>query len=206
MRSLAVATLLLSVASVALAEESVVYNEPTSVSKAEGLEAWARIFEVASHPRCANCHVGPSERPMWSGPSYGDARPHGMNVHAGASRIGAESGLMCNTCHVNSSATERANSTPHAAPHISGVWRLAPVEADWYGKDSQFICEQLRDPKRNGGRDYRKLAFHLGHDKILHWAWTPGGNREAAPRTLQDHIDDMFRWGVAGMPCPGDTP
>ncbi|MEO0811922.1 MAG: hypothetical protein AAFY60_03595 [Myxococcota bacterium] len=195
----------LGLASSATAEESVQIKvpKPGSITSAEGLNAWARIYEVASHPRCANCHVGESERPMWSGPSYGKARPHGMNVHAGKSRIGAET-MLCSTCHVNSASTDRGNPTPHAAPRIAGAWRLAPVEAHWYGQSSNAICEQLRDPKQNGERTFKQLAEHLGHDKILHWAWTPGGNREPAPRTLQEHIDDVLRWGAAGMPCPGD--
>ena len=61
-----------------------------TLTRQEGLEAWARIYEVVSHPRCSNCHAGPDNRPMWSGPSYGKARFHGMNVNAGESRIGAE--------------------------------------------------------------------------------------------------------------------
>lgn len=189
----------------AAAEEAVKVDVPPegSVSKVEGLKAWARIYEVASHPRCANCHVGPSDRPMWSGPSYGQARPHGMNIYAGASRIGAET-VLCSTCHVDVTATGRGNPVPHAAPRVAGSWRLAPAEADWYGKSSNEICQQLRDPARNGNRNFRELAEHLGHDRILHWGWNPGGNREPAPRTLQDHIDDVLRWGVAGMPCPGD--
>lgn len=192
-------------AATAVAEEAAKIKVPPagSITKAQGLEAWARIYEVASHPRCANCHVGASERPMWSGPSYGRARPHGMNIYAGASRIGAES-VLCSTCHVDATATGRGNPVPHAAPRVVGAWRLAPVEADWYGKTSEEICEQLRDPARNGNRNFEQLAQHLGHDRILHWAWTPGGNREPAPRTLQDHIDDVLRWGSAGMPCPGD--
>ncbi len=210
MRLIVAGLVLLGTVSIAAAEapeSALTYEEPRkgSVSRAQGLEAWARIFEVTSHPRCANCHIGERERPMWSGPSYGEPRPHGMNVYAGASRIGSETGLLCGTCHVNSTATERDNATPHAAPHVAGAWRLAPVEADWYGKGSQEICEQLRDRERNGNRTYRQVAEHLGHDRILHWGWNPGGNREPAPRTLQDHINDVLRWGVAGMPCPEDS-
>lgn len=63
---------------------------PGTVDTATGLEAWDRIYEVASHPRCSNCHTGASDAPMWSGPSYGKTRPHGMRVRAGESRIGAE--------------------------------------------------------------------------------------------------------------------
>ena len=82
----------------ALAQENVVIDPPDAVSRPDGLAAWARIYEVASHPRCSNCHVGADNRPMWSGPSYGRTRPHGMNINAGESRIGAEY-LPCSTCH-----------------------------------------------------------------------------------------------------------
>ena len=175
---------------------------PTSATAAEGLEAWGRIFEVTSHPRCANCHTGESDRPMWSGPSYGKTRPHRMNIRAGESRIGAEF-ISCQTCHTTKDTDwENANTTPHAAPRVAMFWQLAPVEADWFGRTSVEICEQLRDPERNGGRDMMALAEHLDHDLILHWAWNPGGNREPAPYSLQEHVNDILVWGVAGMPCP----
>lgn len=156
-------------------------NPPDSATETEGLEAWSRIYEVASHPRCANCHTGVSDRPMWSGPSYGTTRPHGMNIHAGGSRIGAEH-LLCSTCHTTKDQDwDNANAMPHAAPRVSMSWQLAPVEADWFGRSSIEICEQLRDPDRNGDRDMLALAEHLDHDLILHWAWEPGGGREPAP-------------------------
>lgn len=169
-----------------------------SVSEAQGLEAWSRIYQVASHPRCANCHTGPSDRPMWSGPSYGKARPHGMNIRAGASRIGAET-LMCQTCHSTSTVVQ---DIEHAAPRVGTSWRLAPPEAHWFGQTSVQICEQLKNPATNGGRTFLQLADHLDHDLILHWAWAPGPGREPAPFTLQDHVNDILAWGVAGMPCP----
>jgi len=178
--------------------------EKGSVSKEQGLEAWARIFEVASHPRCANCHTGESDRPMWSGPSYGKTRVHGMNVQAGKSRIGAET-LLCQTCHVTKSEDwENANETPHAAPRVAMNWALAPVEAHWFGQTSEQICAQLRNPETNGNRDTLQIAEHLNHDLILHWAWAPGGGREPAPYSLQEHVNDILAWGVADTPCPQD--
>ncbi len=182
--------------------ENVVIAPPAegSVSTEDGLQAWARIYEVASHPRCSNCHVGADNRPMWSGPSYGNARPHGMNINAGDSRIGAET-ILCSTCHVE---RDGLNDVPHAAPQVAMAWQLAPVEAEWFGKSSVEICNQLRDPERNGGRDHLDLAIHLDHDLILHWAWNPGGGREPAPYSLQDHVNDVLTWGVAGFPCEGD--
>lgn len=182
------------------AEDNVAIDPPEAANRAEGLAAFDRIYEVTSHPRCSNCHVGAANLPMWSGPSYGVTRPHGMNINAGESRIGAET-LVCSTCHAYS---ERPNDMPHAAPQVAMSWQLAPVEAAWFGKSSAEICQQLRDPDRNGGRDMIALAEHLNHDLILHWAWNPGGGREPAPYDLQSHVNDMLIWGVAGFPCAED--
>lgn len=169
-----------------------------SVTLQDGLAAWDRIYEVASHPRCSNCHVGPSARPMWSGPSYGRTRPHGMNVNAGLSRMGAET-VPCSTCHAINEIG--GNTAPHMAPQVASDWRLAPEEAYWFGKSSVEICAQLRDPDLNGGRSHVDIAAHLDHDVILHWAWNPGGGREPAPYSLQEHVNDILAWGAAGMPC-----
>jgi len=188
------------------ADEKVKIEPPPtgSVSKEAGLEAWSRIYEVASHPRCANCHTGPSDRPMWSGPSYGKTRVHGMNIQAGQSRIGAET-ILCQTCHTTKSEDwSNANETEHAAPRVAMSWRLAPVEAHWFGRTSEQVCEQLRNPETNGNRDMLQIAEHLNHDLILHWAWAPGGGREPAPYSLQEHVNDILAWGVAQMPCPQD--
>ena len=174
---------------------------PQNVSLEEGLAAWDRIYAVASHPRCANCHVGESDRPMWSGPTYGKARPHGMGIRAGESRIGAET-IPCRTCHLTNETG--GNDQAHGAPQVADAWRLAPVEADWFGRSSDEICGQLRDADLNGGRSFLEIADHLGHDVILHWAWEPGGGREAAPFSLQEHTADVLAWGVAGMPCHSD--
>ena len=180
--------------------DNVTIAPPEAVSREDGLSAFLRIYEVASHPRCSNCHVGADNRPMWSGPSYGKARPHGMNVVAGDSRIGAET-ILCSTCHAYN---EGSNDLPHMAPQVAMNWQLAPVEAEWFGKTSDEVCAQLRDPERNGGRDYLDLASHLDHDLILHWAWNPGGGREPAPYDLQSHVNDVLAWGVAGYPCETD--
>jgi len=192
----------LLVGGLAVAEENVTIDPPAegSVSIEDGLAAWGRIFEVTSHPRCSNCHVGADNIPMWSGPSYGKTRPHGMNIKAGESRIGAEF-IECSTCHAQ---REGVNDIPHAAPQVAMNWQLAPVEAEWFGKSSMEVCNQLRDPERNGDRSFLEIAEHLDHDLILHWAWSPGGGREAAPYSLQEHVNDVLAWGAAGAPCEGD--
>ena len=193
-------TVLVPVAALGAGKNAVI-EPPASATIEEGLSAFERIYEVASHPRCSNCHVGADNIPMWSGPSHGRTRPHGMNVNAGTSRIGAES-LLCSTCHAYN---ERAQVIPHAAPQVAMSWQLPPPEAEWFGKSKVEICNQLRDPELNGGRDMIALAEHLDHDLILHWAWSPGPGREPAPYSLQEHVDDILTWGVAGMPCPEDS-
>ncbi|MEL7114498.1 MAG: hypothetical protein AAGP08_02730 [Pseudomonadota bacterium] len=179
---------------------NVTIEPPEAVSREAGLAAWDRIYEVASHPRCSNCHVGADNKPMWSGPSYGRTRAHGMNINAGTSRIGAET-ILCSTCHAY---REAPNDMPHTSPQVAMTWQLAPVEAAWFGRSSDEVCQQLRDPDQNGGRDYLALASHLDHDLILHWAWAPGGGREPAPYSLQEHVNDVLAWGVAGYPCAAD--
>ena len=182
------------------ADTELVLIDPGTVTEAEGLAAWERIYAVASHPRCANCHTGDDNLPMWSGPSFGAARPHGMNIVAGGSRIGAET-LPCQTCHITST---RANTIPHAAPHTGMLWQLAPVAFEWFDRDSAAICAQMRDPARNGGRDGAALVEHILHDAeltgFITWAFAPGGMRDPAPGGLQAHLDDTVVWTAAGMP------
>jgi hypothetical protein len=190
---------------VAAAKDTSITVDPPAkgaVTFDDGLLAWGRIYKVVSHPRCSNCHVGKDNIPMWSGPSYGTTRRHGMNINAGESRIGAEA-VLCSTCHTTSAA---GNDTPHAAPRVNLPWHLAPVEFEWFGKSAPQICAQLRDPKRNGGRSALALAEHLRDDShhggFVQWGWNPGGGRDPVPFTLQDHVNDVLAWGAAGMPCP----
>lgn len=195
----------LSLAGIASGEESSGLSVPealAAVSAEEGLAAWDRIFAVNSHPRCANCHVDERNIPVWYGASGDPAQPHGMNINAGDSRIGAET-LPCSICHVES---KRANTVPHAAPHAGMEWRLAPVEFLWFAQSSEAICAQMSDPERNGDRDAEALIEHIVHDAeergFITWAFNPGPGREPAPGSMQDHLNDMVVWTAAGMPCP----
>ncbi|MEM6534218.1 MAG: hypothetical protein AAF613_01150 [Pseudomonadota bacterium] len=164
-----------------------------------GAEAWAKIYEIASHPRCANCHVGADNIPRWSGVSYGLApgewRYHGMNVNAGMDRIGNTT-LPCATCH------QMTNSdVPHGPPGAH-VWALAPVEMEWFGKSSAEVCAQIKDPARNGGRSIADVAGHIDHDELVHWGWDPGPGREPAPYSAKEMVVFVEVWGRAGAPCP----
>ena len=162
-----------------------------------GLALWAKIHDVFSHPRCANCHVGSDNIPIWSGKNFGEAaRPHGMNINGGASRIGAESGLLCTACHTPH------NSALNNGPPGNVPWLLAPVEMQWYGKSSAEICAQVKDKKRNGNRTIEALAHHVEADPLVNWGWSPGPGRDPAPYTSADTAAAIRAWEKVGAPCP----
>lgn len=177
---------------------------PGSVSETTGLEAWDRIFEVFTHPRCINCHVGADNAPLWRTELSRDDVAHGMAINADASRIGART-VLCSACHQLSA---KPNTVPRAAPHTGMVWRLAPLGFQWVDKDSREICLQVRDPERNGGRDAQGLIEHILHDAsvvgFIAWSYDPGPGRAPAPGSLQSHLEDMATWTAAGMPCPAE--
>lgn len=171
--------------------------QSVSVTREEGLAAWERIYAVASHPRCTNCHVGASGVPMWEGLSYGPGAAHGMGIRADASRIGAQS-IPCRTCHLT---TDSPNSQPHAPPRIAQAWRLPPVELDWLGKDSAALCAQLRDPATNDGNDIAGLVAHLQSSPFVAWGFAPGGGRSFPAGSVAELAEDVALWGRAGTPC-----
>ncbi len=167
----------------------------SAIAQENGLELWDKIYKVLSHPRCSNCHVGSDNIPRWAGPSYGKTKLHGMNINAGNSRIGSET-ITCNTCH-----TKQNTKIPHGPPGAP-VWALAPVEMQWLDKSSAEICAQIKNPDLNGGRTIEKVADHIDHDKLVHWGWTPGPGREAAPFSKEELVRFIQQWDTAGAPCP----
>ncbi len=165
-----------------------------------GVAAWQKIYAVASHPRCTNCHVGNSGRPAWDDLGYGSKRLHGMNVRADESRIGALS-VPCRTCHIGAAGS---NDVAHAAPQVDDAWRLPPVELAWRGKTSIEVCQQLRDPESNDGFDIAQLAEHVRTSVFVSYGFTPGVGRNAAPGSVEELAANIEAWGAAGMPCVQD--
>ena len=175
------------------AETTVAANAPAS----DGLAAWAKLHEVLSHPRCTNCHVADG-RPMWSGPSYGEARVHGMNVGGDPDMLFGNPGLMCNTCHM------AENSAAHHGPPGAEVWHLPPAEMAWWKESSAAICAQLKDPARNGGRSLADIETHIAEDALVAWGWRPGPGREPAPYSASEAAAFVAAWAADDAPCPGE--
>lgn len=188
---------------------AVVQTAPVqALPKNQALVQWAKIYEVFSHPRCANCHVGSDNIPRWSGPHYlyhfGPGQSwsyHAMQINAGDAakpggvRDGAKT-LPCSTCHT------KQNSPLHHGPPGAHEWALAPIEMQWWQKSSAEICAQIKNPARNGKRSLEAVASHVEHDQLVHWGWDPGPGREPAPYTPQEIAHAIRIWAASGAPCP----
>src|SRR5258705_11779927 len=94
---------------------------------------------VLQHPRCLNCH------PVGERPTQGDDRhPHSPLVVRSSDDKGAV-GMRCTTCH------QSANYAPSGVPgHPMG--HVAPKLMAWQTKSLGQICEQIKGPRRNGGK------------------------------------------------------
>jgi hypothetical protein len=168
-----------------------------TVALEEGVAAWERVFDVLSHPRCSNCHVGPRGVPMWEGLSFGKGKAHGMGVIADESRIGAES-IPCRTCHVTAAGRDLASPAP---PQIDDAWRLPPVEHGWRGKDKLALCMQFRDPELNDGQEIADIVEHLESSAFVAWGFAPGRGRLAPQGSVAQLVSELKAWEAAGTPC-----
>lgn len=145
--------------------------------------------KVITHPRCMNCH------PAGDRPSQGaDLHPHVPLVVRGEDGMGAPA-MRCTACH------QEKNYAPSGVPGALG-WHLAPLEMAWQGKSLPEICAQIKDPKRNGGKDIAALVHHMEDPELVGWAWAPGAKRAPAPGTQQDFVALIKAWADTGAACP----
>jgi hypothetical protein len=143
---------------------------------------------VLMHPRCKNCHQVDSPRQTDA------AIPHQPLVVRGTAGLGAPT-QPCQTCH------QATNTADGFVPGVA-TWRLAPVSMKWEGLTKAQICEELKDPARNGGRRSGGAVIeHMKADPLILWAWTPGA-RTTPPLSHEKFVDALEAWVHAGMPCP----
>ncbi len=148
--------------------------------------------KVITHPRCVNCH------PVGDRPLQGVAmQPHQPPVVRGDGGLGAP-GMRCTTCHGDK------NFDPAGVPGDPN-WHLAPLEMAWESKSLGEICQQIKDPERNGGKTMPEIIEHMAHDSLVGWAWAPGAGREPAPGTQKSFGKLIAVWVETGAACP-DTP
>jgi len=145
--------------------------------------------KVLMHPRCVNCHPA-TDRPL-----QGEAgRPHEPRVRRGAGGMGVPA-MRCTACHT--SANYDAVGVP-GNPH----WHLAPASMAWEGRSLRQICEQIKDPARNGGRKLSAIVEHMRKDPLVGWAWAPGEGREPAPGSQESFSALIAAWVKSGAACP----
>ena len=146
------------------------------------------IASVLMHPRCLNCHQDQS-------PRQGDARTvHLPLVVRGKDGHGAPT-QQCQTCH------QTTNTADGFVPGVAD-WRLAPLSMLWEGRSAQQICEQMKDPARNGGRHTpEQIIEHMKTDPLVLWAWAPGNGRALPPLAHDKFVEALESWVKAGMPC-----
>jgi len=144
---------------------------------------------VLLHPRCLNCH------PDGDSPAQGDGgRVHDPAVTRGPQDRGVP-GLECSSCHQDRNlALARVPGAPQ--------WHLAPRSMAWVGRTPQALCEQIKDPARNGGKSLAQIVEHTAHDELIGWGWSPGSGRTPAPGT-QERFGALFAaWVKDGAACP----
>ena len=157
--------------------------------RARSVALFQEAGKVIQHPRCLNCHpVG--ERPTQGG----DMHPHSPLVVRGADDKGAV-GMRCTTCH------QDANFDPAGMPGHP-LWHVAPKSMAWQQQSLKQICEQVKDPRRNGGKTLAQIREHMAHDTLVGWAWRPGGTREPAPGTQEQFGALIAAWIETGAACP----
>jgi hypothetical protein len=156
-----------------------------SPTQAQGLVAFETVRSVLQHPRCQNCH------PKDDVPLQGDdSHPHPQNVQRGPDGRGMV-GERCTTCHGPSNL---------GAP--TG-WRMPTPEEHltFVGVAPRALCEQVKDPARNGGKDAHALREHID-DPLVTWGWNPGNGRTAIPVPREAFVTAWTTWMAAGFPCP----
>ncbi|WP_040674520.1 hypothetical protein [Rhizobium grahamii] len=164
--------------------------------KARSVALFQEAGKVIEHPRCLNCHPA-GDRPLQTMAMH----PHQPPVTRGEGGMGVP-GMMCNTCHGADNATIVGQSPTLKSIPGNPSWHLAPIEMAWVGKSLGEICEQIKDPKRNGGKDTNQLLEHMAHDSLVGWGWNPGEGREAAPGTQAEFGDLIRAWIETGAACP----
>jgi hypothetical protein len=145
--------------------------------------------KVIQSPRCQNCHPK-GERPTQDD----DMHPHLPLVVRGTDDHGAIA-MRCNTCH------QMSNFESAAVPGAP-KWHMAPIEMAWQGFSLAQICEQIKDPARNGKRTLAAIHDHMAHDALVGWGWHPGGNRTQAPGTQKQFGELIAAWIQTGAACP----
>jgi hypothetical protein len=163
------------------------------VASKDPVADFAIVVSVLQDPRCQNCH-----------PAI-ESVPHTMNVQRGPDGRGL-AGAHCRTCHGKANPPDSYGA--HQPPGVATDWRLPPSDTKmvFVGRSAKDLCEQIKDPDRNGGKDMTALVHHVSSDPLVLWGWAPGYGRKPVAVPHADFVAAFTRWANAGGPCPGVAP
>ncbi|MFY2561226.1 Isoquinoline 1-oxidoreductase subunit [Corallococcus terminator] len=162
-------------------------EDPAQRSRALFLET-SRVY---LHPRCSNCHPDGDSPYQDSGEML-----HNPPVTRGPEDKGVV-GMECTGCH------QERNLELARVPGAPN-WHVAPRSMAWVGKSPRELCEQLKDPQRNGGKTLEQLVEHNAHDELVAWGWAPGSGRQPAPGTQAQFGALVAAWVATGAECPSE--
>jgi len=167
-----------------------------SATAASPVAAFETVRLVLQDPRCQNCHPA-ADRPLQGD----DSRVHTMNVVRGPDGHGTP-GAQCVNCHGKANPPESYGA--HQPPGVSSDWHLPPpdMKMTFVGRSSRELCEQLKDPARNGNATLPALVKHVSGDPLVLWGWAPGAGRRPVAVPHAEFVAAFKRWADAGGPCP----
>ncbi|MFL5278833.1 MAG: Isoquinoline 1-oxidoreductase subunit [Myxococcales bacterium] len=177
------------------AQEPAPGKAPPNAARADALAAFETVRTVLQSPRCLNCH------PAGDQPLQGDdSHVHLQFVQRGPEGRGV-AGLGCATCHGKANPPDSYGE--HMPPGVATEWRLPPPQQKmvFAGLSSHDLCEQLKDPHRNGAKDPAALFHHMSEDAITLWGWSPGYGRKPVAIPHDDFVRAFKTWQDAGFPC-----
>jgi hypothetical protein len=154
--------------------------------------AFLDVYKVVMHPRCMNCH------PSGDMPLQGDdSHPHLQNVKRGQDGKGKYA-LKCANCH------QDVNLPGENMPPGNPTWQLPRKEMPlvFQGKSPRELADQLKDPRRNGGKTLDQLVEHVTHDKLVLWGWEPGDGRTKPPLSHDEFAKKFREWVEKGAASP----
>jgi hypothetical protein len=155
-------------------------SPPTSAATFE------KIASVLRHPRCLNCH-------QLEVPLQGDRGWQHIPKVSRSEKLG-DGSPACARCHMG-------DGPATGIPGVPG-WHLAPIETAWQDLSIEQLCQAIKSPKTNGGRDLPELIKHLDEDALVLWGWQPGARRTPPPISHKEFMELARYWVSTGAACP----
>jgi hypothetical protein len=127
-----------------------------------------------------------------------DGKPHNQNILRGPTGHGM-AGAECTTCHRSANPPDSYGA--HTPPGSPKAWHMPPPEMRlvFVGVAPGALCEQIKDPARNGNKTMAELRSHLDDPFVL-WAGRPASAARRSPRRAPSSSPRGIRGRAPGRP------